>query len=181
LATRGYLERPAISKRLMDLALIDTPVRVMADAVSTTVEHPSHQSISQWLTRHKAELDAARAIVSSAVVNAAVQDGIAAKVTRIRELNGWYTATKDIADTRGLIATETKVIGSGDSAREVQVERYDAAMVAQARGLLRDAAEEVGDIVRPTAGINVERMQVNVYLGGASLDAPALPPANPAG
>jgi len=100
-----------------------------------------HQAVAAFVKRHQQEIDA----LNARAVAASEEASIASKTERLRRLEDLYRDMDAIRTGRGLIATETRMIGGADWGREVEVGRFDAALVREMRGALDDAAAEVGD------------------------------------
>ena len=115
------------------------------------------QAVQGYIRRHRAEIDALVGRVVEAVEEVTIKD----KSERIRRLAGLYDRMDEIVTTRGLLAREPKVIGSGRDAYEVEVERFDAALVRELRGVLGDVADELGD--RPKTPL-IDARTLNISL-----------------
>lgn len=121
------------------------------------VRKVSPQAIRGFRARHRAEIAALQRQVVERVEDVTVR----AKEERIRRLAAMLERVEEIVATRGLMARDVKWIGGFEDGREVQVERFDAALVAQFRALLRDVAEELGEIPKPGINIFNDNRQVN--------------------
>ncbi len=71
---------------------------------------------------------------------------IASQIDRIAELQWWYDKTKAEAEEFGITVVETITSGKADKEVITATREYRAAMVKEARGILRDAAEELGQL-----------------------------------
>ena len=113
-----------------------------------------------------------------------METGYALDWERIRALKELTTRLEtELLAPGGLWVREAKVIGSGKNAREVTVERFNAAEIEQFRGVLADLAKETGGRkdatvvtgdaespleVRHEVGVNLSRLtddELNVLEG----------------
>jgi len=98
----------------------------------------SPQAVQGFIKRHRAEIDAQGERLRQSVEDAS----ISSKRARLADLQFLRDKTMAVIEERdGLLAEEIKIAANGDT---VSVMRYDAGMVAQFRGVLADAAEEMG-------------------------------------
>ncbi len=78
---------------------------------------------------------------------------IANQVDRIAELQWWYDKTKAEVAEHGITVEEVEVVSSpsktDDKTTTISTREYRATLVKEARGILRDAAEELGQIKQP--------------------------------
>ncbi len=95
------------------------------------------------------------------MVTAAVQYAVASKDARLADLQLLRDKTLAVVDGRGgsLEAEDIKIAANGET---VSVMRYDAGLVAQWRGILDDAAKEMGE--RKVIEVNNDNRTVN-YIG----------------
>lgn len=132
--------------------------RTVTEIVPLLKEHRhltvTHQALTAFKRRHAAEIDAAQRKVAEAVLNVTIRD----KAERIHRLSGLYDKMTEIVETRGLLATDVKYVGSAEYGREVEVQRFDAALVRELRGVLSDVADELGD--RPKTPLIDARTQI---------------------
>lgn len=75
----------------------------------------------------------------------ALTTGLALKAERVKKLDLLARLMENDLFTGGLWIDEVKMIGSGFSQERVEFESFNAAEVAQYRGVLDDIAKEVGD------------------------------------
>ena len=155
------LERPRTRARL---------IRLLADGHATTVIARYLQttpgSVSLFKARHKAEITAMQQGMTEAVDYL----WIARKVNRITALDTAYADLQDFKDkriqdqssativpgvsindrreTHGYEAVEYKWMGDFKNGRMVDVRRFDAALFNAELKVLREAAEELGQIQR---------------------------------
>lgn len=142
-----------------------------AKAVSTKRETVTQQAVTAWKARHQDLLGAARAKVAEAAeehLNGAVELWITDKHQRMalrqRLIEGaaaLIQARGGLPSGKGLEAVDHKVIGEGKKAREVEVRRYDSALLRDIDRLLTSTAEELGHLPKPPA-LHVE---TNVNVG----------------
>lgn len=134
---RSPLERKKgiVLKLILD-GLSDAQV---AAALSSKKLVTSRQAITAFRHRHAPELSAS----VNAIVKQAEDFAIANKVGRLAELQWLYEQTKAEVEEHGLV-TE-KVTTAEDGGPHFSRE-YRAAMVKEMRGLLKDAAVELGQI-----------------------------------
>jgi hypothetical protein len=137
--TRTHLERPKTKTRVIELVLEGLTDRQVAQKISTPRNSVSFQAISKFRARHADVLKPA----AKAMVEAAVQHAIATKDARLADLQFLRDKTFEVIDQRGTLeARDVKIAANGQT---VDVMRYDAGLVAQLRGVLADAAEEMGE------------------------------------
>ena len=115
------------------------------------------QGVAAFRKRHLPDIDALTSRVVAAVEDLTIRD----KAERIRRLSGLYDGMQAIVDTRGLLATDVKFVGGPEYGREVEVERFDAALVKELRGVLSDVADELGD--RPKTPL-IDARTLNISL-----------------
>lgn len=124
-----------------------------------------------WLfvKRHQAEIEEA-----TERRNRRVADYIVAnQVDRIAELQWWYDKTRAEVAEHGITVEE--VITSGDKESTITTREYRATLVKEARGILRDAAEELGQIKQPAkTEVNDRRTYVLQLVNGDHSDTPQL-------
>lgn len=125
-------------------------VILLADDILTDEQIASKIGRSRkWLVEQKrkiefrAAIDEAREEIRRAVLN----QGIADKVWRMQRLGETWDQLDELQRERGLITTETRRFGE----TEVETEYFNEGLIRQKRGVLDDAAKEMG-----------ERKQVNV-------------------
>lgn len=109
----------------------------------------SPQAVAKFRKRHESDL--VRVVEA---VREEIQDlAIAEKAERIRRLDWIWRLLGEIVEERqqrgqlGGKAVERRWIG-GEWGREIEIERTDAALIAQLRGVLDDVAAEQGERVK---------------------------------
>lgn len=156
-AGAAYLDRPNVAKRLVRLLVIDgLGPAAAAKAISTQHHIVTHQAVNAWIRRHAGLLLAARSRASQELA-AAVDLSIAERPGRLDVRQSLFDGILALIDARGGLATgagllveDVKWVGIGANRREFKVKRFDAALIAQLRGLLEDTAAEFGQIPRPS-------------------------------
>lgn len=123
-------------------------------------------SVMKFQARHADKLQALQAVVTKQVEDYA----IAQKVNRIAELQWWYDRTREEADRDGLTIVEQVLTVSKDGVETTTITKdYRAAMVREARALLSDAADELGQKPRPeqhnTVNVGIIVRQIEGYTG----------------
>lgn len=166
--TRATLETPAVRAHVAGW-LVDgaTVSQVLARLAETYKLKVTRKAVYGFKRRHASEL----AGLQRRVVEAVAELTIADKQERIRRLAGLVDGMQAIVDDRGLLASEPKVIGAGRDAYEVTIERFDAALVAQYRGVLTDVAEELGQLPKTPKGEETptEWTQINITVDNRRL------------
>ena len=141
---RRVLDKPKHKAQIIEWMLEGQPNREIAKRMNV-----HHQAIAGFRKRHAAELETVETRVLAEVIDPAITN----KAERINRLATLYDRMAEIVNTRGLMATETRFVGGADYGREIEVQRFDAALTKEMRAALRDVAEELGQI--PKAGITV--------------------------
>ncbi len=119
-------------------------------------------SVAKFADRHSGELEA-----MSLKVEKAVEDySIANKVWRVGQLQWLYQSSVDFLEQQGFSERVTRYNRDGDVISETQ--RYRDSAMAQLRGLLDDAAKELGHRVTKGDTTNIAAV-VNIIRGGTPL------------
>lgn len=123
----------------------------------------SRQAVHAFKRRHITEIQPRQ----QAIINARLRD----KEARINELNWLYETARTEAETHGLtiVETRTETDGEGEEATKIVYETRDfrTGMVREMRGLLKDIADELGQIPRPDKGgdtINIQNAMLVRYV-----------------
>lgn len=104
-----------------------------------------------WTERIEAfrdEVTAARAEAGKAEELRVMQEGFALRHERVKALNRLAGKLLSELDGDRLWVSEPKMIGAGNLAREVEIERFNTAELEQFRGLLDDITKETGERVK---------------------------------
>lgn len=120
----------------------------------------SKQSFARFVKKHQQEIDALKAEASQRIKDIALRE----KEARLRNYDRMIRRIDALIEERGgLEAVDVKWVGTGKVGREVEVRKFDAALVAEWRQLHDQIARELGDIPRsPEApGVTVA-VQVNL-------------------
>jgi hypothetical protein len=153
--TNRPLDKPPMKGRIIELVMGGATDREIASSISTSQRQFSFQAIAAFRQRHAKQINAAK----GRMLEAAVKYTIASKDARLADLQMLRDRTIALIESRqGLEARDYKF---GPEGERILILRYDAGMVTQLRGILRDAAEELGQIEKPAVTNNV---QVNQYL-----------------
>lgn len=126
------------------------------------------RALDNFRLRHLEEIEQARAKVAKAVEDFA----IASKVFRIGELDHLYSEMRKELDETGLFVTEVEYTDEGDRKGRIETRDFKAAMVKELRGTLRQAAEELAQLPRPT----VEVSEHKTYILQVVVDGHGNPP-----
>ena len=161
---RAVLERPKQRARVIALIMEGHNDHAVAEAMKV-----SRQAITAFRARHKAELVAAAAEVDKSVIDIALKDAEA----RIRELAWLYGLTRNEIEEYGITVVEERYEGRGETSTTVKTRDYRDKVVKEARGLLADIADELGQRTTKGGDINIDaRTQVLVrQYGGFDLSA----------
>jgi hypothetical protein len=158
LAVHGFLERPPIRKRVLELLLDGQTPRQIAAAISTKRATVSHQAITKFRDRHAATH--IEPVVKE--VERQVSDyAIASKVNRVAELQHLYDLTRAEVDAYGITIVETRTETRGDTETVYVTRDYRSGLVKEARGILDQVSEELGQKPKADQNINL-RAQVIV-------------------
>mgnify|MGYP001575296611 CR=1 FL=1 len=157
---KSVLSRPRVRERVIAWVLEGKSAAYIG-ALAAPGEPVSAQAVSQWRKRNADVIEEARARAEGLVLDVAIRD----KVERVRRLAGLYDGMQDIVTTRGLMASEPKWIGSDKVGREVELQRFDAALVKEMRGTLRDVAEELGQVPRPDVSVQQTLVLIRQVIG----------------
>lgn len=129
--------------------------RAIAELLSADGIAVTHSAVAGFQRRHKDEI----AILEDAVRREISELAVTEKAERIRRLSALYDGMQAIVDKQGLLIEDVKWIGDAETGREVKVVRFNAGLVQQMRGVLRDIADELGDIPRPAINIQTNVSQ----------------------
>ena len=156
-ARRTVFERN--KEEVLDLLVSGMSPTAIAERIGA-----SKPALYVFMVRHKAELDAMRAQVQAL----ARPFSIAEKVNRIAE----YAETLDMVNgyiaEHGLEERSKRYDKEGNEVGETI--RFNAPVVAQKRGLLRDVAEELGQLPRPE--VNIDARSLTTFT--IHFDSPAI-------
>lgn len=150
MAVHGTLERPRPRNRLIALLADGSTLDAAAQELGVT-----RQSVSEFAGRHLDEINERRAMIAEL----AKQEWIGNKQERLRKIASLYFMVEAAITEQGVKTAELKTVHP-DGTQET-VRWNGAALIQQARGLLRDAAEELGQIERPA---QVHNTQINQFL-----------------
>ena len=116
------------------------------------------QAVCQFMRRHQDKLSELTEQAAAAVLSVAIRD----KAERIRRYAQYLDGIEELVQSRGgYEATDVKWVGGVETGREVEVRRFDAALVSEMRACLRGVAEELGDIPQMgSASIVAENIQI---------------------
>lgn len=126
----------------------------------------SPRGVVLFKKRHAVELQQVR----EAALEAIKQDWITDRAQRIAKLQGLYEASEAEANQYGLTVVERRYVTDSAGVETVTETRdYRGVMVKEMRGLLRDAATELGQIVRPDIHIGDKNVFVLEIVAGGDL------------
>ena len=109
----------------------------VADTFSAT-----KRGVQLFKARHRADLDSLRQALDAKVKD----DWIAQTAARVGKLQRIYEAAEAEADEFGFTVVERRIESDGDKEAVIETRDFRAAMVREMRGLLKDAAVEMGQI-----------------------------------
>lgn len=163
------LEKPKTREKLLGFIADGLSDAGAAAAMTTKRLSVTRQAVTAFRLRH-GELVEAKIEEAVAEVK---QRWISDKDLRLAELEHWYDLTRKEADEFGITVVErvTETKGEGDEATEVVTETrdYRAALVKEARGILRQASEELGQLPRAeqhnTVNVGIIVRQIEGYTG----------------
>ncbi len=122
----------------------------------------ARSSVGDFIDRHRETVTALQLTYDEQVRNFA----IASKVFRVRELDSLYNESRDWLREQGYSERVTRYNRDGEVVS--QTDRYRDATIAQIRGLLGDAAAEMGERTTKGDTTNIAAV-VNIIRGGTPL------------
>ncbi len=122
----------------------------------------ARSSVGDFIDRHRETVTALQLAYDEQVRNFA----IASKVFRVRELDSLYNESRDWLREQGYSERVTRYNRDGEVVS--QTDRYRDATIAQIRGLLGDAAAEMGERTTKGDTTNIAAV-VNIIRGGTPL------------
>jgi transposase len=114
-------------------------------------------SVHKFIGRHSARLTA----LKTEITRQTDQYAIAHQVGRVAELQHLYDLTRAEVDEYGIIIVETRTEKNGNTETVIVTRDYRAGLVKEARGILEQVADELGQKVKPDQNVNL-RAQVLV-------------------
>lgn len=159
MGAHSLLDKPATAQRIIGWLVEGKSHADVAKLLQTKRIKTSRQAVTAFAHRHKAELGSLEARVVEAVADVTIAD----LSMQLRELGDLFERQKQIVETRGLMAAETKHIGGPLFGREIVVERFDAPLVREIRGTLKDAADLMGLLTKNAPAGGDDNRQVHVY------------------
>lgn len=126
----------------------------------------SRRGVELFKKKHTAEI----ADVKAAAVEKVKTDWIADRAARIAKLQGLYELAEAEVTEYGITIVEKRT--ESDDGKETVYEMRDfrGQMVKEMRGILRDAATELGQIVPPPRdGISIDKAIINIMRGSPEL------------
>jgi hypothetical protein len=132
----------------------------------------SEAAVRRFLGKRRAAKDEAL----DRAVTLATAPAIAEKAWRTSQAQRQNDELRAIVETRGWMAKDRKWLG-GEFGREVEIERFDAALSKELRELRREVAEELGQIpsVKANEGdgaaVHIHELHVSEEQLGRMLDA----------
>lgn len=142
-----------MAANVMAWTLEGRSTREIAERLEALGVSVTHRAVVGFQRRHREEIVTLEDAVRTQLTGRAITE----KAERIRRLSALYDGMQAIVDERGLMAEDVKWIGDTESGREVKVQRFDAGLVREMRAVLREVAEQLGQIPRPP--INVSNTQ----------------------
>lgn len=121
----------------------------VAERMSTRGVTVTRQAVTQFRRRHADKLTTVKAEVIKAVQDYAIAD----KVYRIGVLDKLASLMVAEVDAKGIMLTETTFSKEGEKTYESR-ELHDK-LVKEIRGVLKDAADELGQIPKAAPEVNV--------------------------
>lgn len=158
MATHGFLETPAKRKKIIALVLDGMSDAQVARAVSNKSNTVTRQAITVFRKRHQDVL----APAEQQGIEAVVQHWIADKEVRLTKLEEIYDGLDDVRKTYGfMVTTEEK-----DEKDKVVIydQHFNGQLAAQMRGVLSDAADELGQKPKTPLNVNVDNRTQTVFV-----------------
>ena len=123
----------------------------------------SRQAVTAYKHKHP---DLVAPVVDE-IVRQVTDYAIANKVNRIAELQHLFELTRQEVDEYGITAVETRTETDGDKETVIVTRDYRSGLVKEARGILRQVAEELAQLPRPETNVNIDNRQIIVrYVEG---------------
>ncbi len=155
MAVRYDLEHGRTRNKLIGLLADGLTYQSAADAIASPSLKTSPPAVFKFAQRHAAEIAKRREMLAETADSSWIGD----KTERVRKLAGLYQALTAELEAHGPRVKEVKEIAEDGT---VTTTRYGGGWITQQlRGILRDAAEELGQIERPSINQNI---QVNQFL-----------------
>lgn len=159
LAKRKTLESQA--SRVIEMLLDGATEQSIADALGAT-----KRGVQLFKARHASLLSRVR----QEAVETVQKHWIAGRDARLTELQWLFEQSKAEATEYGLTVVEKRTEVDGDTETVIETRDYRGQMVKEMRGILRDAATEMGQIVTPRGdGINIDKAVINIFRGAPEL------------
>jgi hypothetical protein len=162
LAVHGFLEKPQVIRRLVSLIAVDgLSDAAAAAAISTRKETVTRQAITAWRSRHADLLQPVKQRTEEALVELAITN----KAWRLQQLQKLVLLSLLEVDNYGItVVEETVSQDAKGKAVTTRTRDYRAGLVREVRGLLRDAAAELGELPRPAVvEVHDNSTTVNAY------------------
>lgn len=163
MAAHHFLEKPAIKAKVLCFVADGKSDREVAAAVSTKRTVVSRQAITAFRHRHTDDLATKQEEAIAEVEELWITD----KAERIKRLAAMFDKCDEALTEYGVMITEERTFGNGDDAETVTTRRFNGGMVKEMRGLLSDAANELGQLPKSgsrggSASIELEDPNGNV-------------------
>jgi len=156
LRNQNTLERAGTKATVIALILEGKTDTDIATAVSSRGHVLSRQAVTSFRKRHAGELASAVQAVEQAIVNVAIKD----KEERIRKLARIYERCEEFVEQNGVMVTEVEYRNDGETT--IETRRFQTGLVREMRGILKDVAEELGQIPRADTAAVAVAVQVIV-------------------
>lgn len=157
MTVRSTLDRPKVKPLIIGWSVGGVGPSEIVTRLKGQKINVTRQAVHGFLKRHGVEIQALGARVQEQVAVHA----ITSKEERIRRLDSLWDDMNEIRQSRGLMARDVKVYGTGRERTVEEIERFDAALVKEMRGVLGDVAEEMGD--RTKIAIDARTQTLNTF------------------
>lgn len=121
----------------------------------------SYQAVYKWRDAHAAEL----AVVSAKLDRKVERHAIAHVDNRIAELQHLFDLTRKEVDDYGITVVERRIEKDGEAETIIETRDYRKDLVHEARGLLNDAAEQLGQKPKPDVHVQQNVMIIRQIRG----------------
>lgn len=147
MTNQGVLERPKNRAKVMAWLVEGKGPAEIASLITTKTQPVSRQAVQAFRDRHADEL----APLVEAVEKQITDYAIASKVNRIAALDDMLARLQAEVAEYGIAITEVEYNTDGDEERRIETRNFRAGLVREFRGLMRDAAEELGQMPKTAA------------------------------
>lgn len=157
-ANNGTLERrkAKVFEYILTGAMSDAQVAL---ALSTPKRSVTPQAITAFRERHATEL----AQVTIELIEEVKHRWIADKDARLGKLENIYDGLEEVKETYGFMVTTEEAAGK-EGERVIYDQHFNGQLAAQMRGVLSDAADELGQKPKTPVNVNIDNRTQQVFV-----------------